>query len=117
MPWLTSLVNGSGGADPADVVEYFVPKAGVEQVQDGVLGAADVQIDGHPVFFFGLVEGGTIVVGVEVAEVIPATAGPLGHGVGLAAGGAVVDGDVEPVGDVGERRFAGAAGLVVVGFG
>ena len=38
-----------GRRDDAGVVEHLVPEARVEEVQHGVLGAADVEIDGQPV--------------------------------------------------------------------
>ena len=58
--------------DEADVVQHLVPETGIEQVQDGVFCAADVEIDGHPVFFVGFREGSLVVVGIDVAQVIPA---------------------------------------------
>ena len=90
----------------AEIEQYLVPKTGVEQVQHGVLGAADVQINArgrvgcpsrprragdsapyrpHPVLLRVLADKGRVVLRVEVAQVIPATAGPLGHGVGFAS--------------------------------
>ena len=61
-----------------------MPEPAVEQVQYGVLGAADVQVHRHPVFLFLGVPGGLVVLGIEIAEVIPARSGPLRHRVGLA---------------------------------
>ena len=58
--------------DEPDIVEDFVPESRVEQVQDGVFGAPDVEIDGHPVFFVGCAKWSRVVVGVDVAQVIPA---------------------------------------------
>ena len=58
--------------DEPDIVEDFVPESRVEQVQDGVFGAPDVEIDGHPVFFVFLAKWSRVVVGVDVAQVIPA---------------------------------------------
>ena len=49
MPWLRSSRNGSAVRDHAEVVEHLVPEARVEQVEDRVLGAADVEVDRHPV--------------------------------------------------------------------
>ena len=48
---------------------------------------------------------------IAVAQVIPAGAGPLRHGVGF-AGGAV--GEIHPVGGLAEQRLGRAAGFVVV---
>ena len=44
------------GRDDARVVEHFVPEPGVEQVQHGVLGPADVEIDRHPVLLLRRVD-------------------------------------------------------------
>ena len=90
-------------ADMAEIEEHLVPEARVEQVQHGVLGAADVEIDaagGLPIGDCRLPIGfersrHPVALGVRptkrlefsriaVAEVIPARAGPLRHGVRLA---------------------------------
>ena len=78
----------------AQVVQHLVPEPGVQQVQHGVLDAADVQVDPARV---ARVAAGPIqyrstsgsqnarVVGrVEVAQLVPARAGPLRHHVQLA---------------------------------
>lgn len=112
------LFEGLVGAEVAEVVEDFVPEAGVEKVEDGMLGAADVEVDvgvvaGPVVFrFFGY--EGLFVTWVAIAEVIPAGAGPLGHGVGLATEGVAV---VDPVGAVQERSAGVAGGLEVFHLG
>ncbi len=114
-------LEGLGGGEVAEVVKDFVPESCVEEVEDGVFGAADVEVHaaggargGEPVAFFFRIEKGAVVVGVEVAEVIPAGAGPLGHGVGLAG----VAGDfAEPVGGFGEGAAGVAGGAEVVELG
>src|SRR5690606_18005080 len=123
------LGEGLGRGHDAEVEENFVPEARVEQVEHGVLGAADVDVGPLPVIEQLGRGDGCVVLGVEVAQVIPAGAGPLRHGVGLAAGAHVVGRglrlrggnggtgggvipDVHPVGDGGEGAFAGAGGLV-----
>lgn len=75
------------GGDEAAIEEDFVPKARIEEVKDGVFSAADVEVDRHPIAFFFGGKGEFGVVGVEITEVIPTRASPLGHGVGFAFGG------------------------------
>ena len=69
---IEEFLEGFLGVDESDVVEDFVPEPGVEEVEDGVFGASDVEIDGHPVFFVGCAKWSRVVVGVDVAQVIPA---------------------------------------------
>ena len=106
----------------AEVEEDLVPEPGVEQVQDGVLGAADVEINPrlggialsrrpHPVALGLRSAKGAGVVGVQIAQVIPAAAGPLRHGVGFARGAVR---QVHPVLGAGQRRLAVRSGLVVL---
>ena len=77
----------------AEVVQHLVPEAGVEQVQHGVLDAADVEVDAagvarrlraHPVALDLGVDEAVLVGGVEVAQLVPARTGPLRHHVQLA---------------------------------
>ena len=49
MPWVSRLVNGSSTLEQALVAHHALEEARVEQVQDGVLDAADVLVDRHPV--------------------------------------------------------------------
>ena len=51
MPWVNSRVNGSRSVRrcDAEVGQRLGEEAGVHQVQDGVLDAADVLVDRHPV--------------------------------------------------------------------
>ena len=79
------LAERLGVLDHSDVEQNLVPEARVEQVQNRVLGAPDVQVHGHPVVVGLLGEDLVVVAGVEVAEVVPARARPLGHRVGLAS--------------------------------
>ena len=125
---------GFGCGDGSDVVEEDVPESGVEEVEDGVFGASDVEVGAAPVLFFFYIYRGVGVFGVEVAEVIPAGACPLGHGVGFSCGfdpvvafgacfilgkgfaGAEVEVDVEPFGLGGEGAFAVSGGLIIFDF-
>ena len=80
----------------AEVEQHLVPEAGVQQVQHGVLDAADVQVDAarvvgpdvglraHPVALDRRVDERVLVRRVEVAQLVPARAGPLRHHVGVA---------------------------------
>ena len=45
MPWIHQALEGLRRGDVAEIEEHLVPEARVEQVQHGVLGAADVEID------------------------------------------------------------------------
>ena len=93
-----------GGVEVAEVEEHLVPEAGVEQVKYGVLRTTDVEVD-HAGFVVGPISLGFVgdetagVAGIAVAEVIPAGAGPLRHGVGFADRAV---GKVHPVGGLGE---------------
>ena len=75
----------------AQVAQCLGKEAAVEQVQDGVLDAADVVIDGHPTVGGFAGEGQLGVVWVGIAQVIPAGAGKGVHGIGLALGRAAAD--------------------------
>ena len=92
-----------------------VPEAAVEQVQRGVLHAAVVPVHGHEVVQRLLAGERLVVMRVAVAQEVPAGARPLGHGVGLALGGATAPGagGVDPVGHRGQGAFAAVGGLVV----
>ena len=72
--------------EDANVVQEAMPEARIQQVEHGVLGAADIEVGAAPIlerFGRGDVLG---VLRVEVAEVIPARTRPLGHGVRFAGG-------------------------------
>ncbi len=85
-----------------------MPEAGVQQVQHGMLGAADIQVNGHPALFRVRGDKGPVVRGIQIPQVIPARPGPLGHGVRLAAAGTVAlgTGCLDPLAGVGQRRLA-----------
>ena len=69
----------------AQIAQHLREEAAVQQVQDGVLDAADVLVDRHPAVGFRAVEGQLGVVRVGVAQVIPARARERVHGIGLTA--------------------------------
>ncbi len=58
--------------DEACIEEHLVPEARVEQVEHRVLGAADVEIDGHPVLLELRVDQYIVVYGIDEAQKIPA---------------------------------------------
>ena len=102
----------------ADVVEHLVPEPGVQQVEHRVLGPADVQVHRHPVVLFRRIDELVRVFWVEVAEVVPARSGPVGHRVGFAARRASVGRDgFHPLGYRRERAFGRTRRPVVAGFG
>ena len=78
-------------AQQAQVAQRLGKEAAVEQVQDGMLDAADVVIDRHPTVGGFAGEGQLGVVRVGIAQVIPAGAGKGVHGIGLALGRAAAD--------------------------
>src|SRR2546427_12891156 len=65
----------------------------------------------HPITFRRRSAERGVVFRVEVAEVVPATAGPLGHGIGLAFGAV---GQVQPVYSAGKGRLAVRGGFVIL---
>ena len=107
--------EGLAFAHQAEVAHHLVPEARIQQVQDGVLDAADVLLHWHPVVGAS-VDHGRGVVASAVAGVVPAAVDERVHGVGLAlrraaAGGA---GAVEEVRAV-AQRVAGAVRHAVLG--
>ena len=85
-------------------------------MQRRVLHAAVIPIDRAPVFLRLLGDGRVFVVRVHIAEVIPAGACPLGHGIRLALGRAAAarTGCVDPVGHFRQGAFAVVGRLVAV---
>ena len=120
-------VVGLGVRHVAQVEENLLPEAGVEQVQDRVLDAADIHVGAaanlalaraHPVGKV-LLAGETLGVRrVGVAHLVPARARPLGHRVGLAAVGlgaiAQVERDVHPFLGATQRGLGRGVGVVRV---
>ena len=99
------------------VRERLDEEARVQQVQDRVLDPADVLIDGHPLAQYLAVPRRRVVVGVAVAQVVPARVDEGVHRVGLAPAGPAAGGagGVDPVLGGGQRRAP--AGLVVLDLG
>ena len=104
-----------------------MPEARVEQVQHGVLHAADVEVDAtgvalelrpHPVPLHLRVDEGVLVGGVQVAQLVPARPGPVGHRAELAAVGlrplAQVEHHLDPVVGAAQRRLGLRRGVVDV---
>ena len=90
-----------------EVIQHLMPKPRIEQMQNGVLGSAHVQIDRHPILFGFLGPRLPGIAGVTETKVIPATAGPLGHGIGVTQG--LVPGlgirHFHPIADASQGRF------------
>ena len=84
------------------------PEARIDEVQDGVLHAADVLVDGEPVVRLRRIEGCGRVLRVGVAVEVPTGIDEGVHGVGLAARRATADraGGVDEIGDAAQRRAA-----------
>ena len=78
-------------AQQAQVAQRLGKEAAVEQVQNGVLDATDVVIDGHPTVGCLAGERQLGVARVGIAQVIPAGAGEGVHGIGLALRRAAAD--------------------------
>ena len=88
MPWLSRLVNGSVKLDEAHVEQHLGDEARVQQVQDGVLDAADVRVDGSPLVRPRGVEKASVgVVRGEEAQEVPRAVDEGVHRVGVAQGG------------------------------
>lgn len=79
------FLEGFLGWHDTDIIEEFVPKTGIEEVKNGVFGTADIDVDRQPLFEQVFIRQFLIVVGVDVAQVVPAGASPLRHGVGFPA--------------------------------
>ena len=102
-----------GRGEVAEIVQHHVPEPGVEEMEHGVLRAADVKINptgivlsvAEPVARGFLSYELTGVARVAITQVVPAGAGPLGHGVQLAGGGRGV---AHPIDGLGQGRFRGA---------
>ena len=121
------LVERFHGVDVAEVEQHLVPEAGVQQVQHGVFDAADVQVHAaglagglvvvrtHPVVELVLLHHVLGVGRVEVTHVVPAGAGPVRHGVGVAVVGllavAQVELDLDPVLVAAQRRLRVGLGV------
>ena len=87
-------------------------------MQDGVFRAADIQIHRHPGFLGRGIYENFRVLWIYEAQVIPAGAGPLRHGVGLAPARASAPGALngDPGLDTGQRRFSGSGRQVLFHF-
>ena len=83
--------EGLVNTQQTQVAQCLGKEAAVEQVQNGVLDAANVVIDGHPTVGSLAGEGQLGVVRVGIAQVIPAGAGEGVHGIGLTLGRAAAD--------------------------
>ena len=110
-----ALLVRLGSGHHADIVQELVPETAVQQMQGGVLHAAVVPVHGRPVLQRFLGGQSVLAVGVHVAQEVPGGTGPLGHGVGLAGGGAAAAGagGLDPVGVAGQRGLTIGARLKI----
>ena len=104
------------GRHHANVIQELVPEAGVQQMQGGVLHTAVVPVHRRPVIQGFRRCQSVRIVGIHIAQEVPAGAGPLRHGIRLslsrtATAGA---GGVHPVGHFGQGAFAGVRRLIAV---
>ena len=101
----------------AQIKKHLVPEARVKQMQHRVFGSADVKIDtarfvaSHPVALRFFANEALIVLRVAKPQIVPTWAGPLRHRVRLAQR---LLGITNPIFRFRERRFAGAARLVII---
>jgi len=65
-------MNGSGLRDVAEIEQYLVPEPRIEQVEHGMLRAADIQIDRSPVLFLVRTDECLGVLRIDITEVVPA---------------------------------------------
>ena len=114
-----TLHVGFRGIDLTDVVQEMMPEPGIDQVSGDMLHAAVVPVDRHPVIDLFPVCEDLVIVGIHIAEEIPGGTGPLGHGVGLAFGGAAAfrTGAVDEGIDLCERGLAVFTGLEILYIG
>ena len=101
----------------AQVAHHPGPEAAVDEVQDGVLHAADVEVNGKPGAHPFRIERGAAVRRIEVAVEVPGRVHEGVHGVRLPAGGAAAGGAVHPQPglDPGKGRPAHAGDLHIAG--
>ena len=84
MPCVKRRCDGLVIFDEAEVAHDLGPEARIDEVQDGVLDAANVLVDGEPVLQSCRIEWSLVVVRVGVAIEVPGRIDESVHGVGLA---------------------------------
>ena len=84
MPCVNSRRTGSSFFDQAQVAHHLGPEARIDQVQNRVLHAADVLVDGKPVLRDRRIERRVVVLRVRIAIEVPARIDKRVHRVGLA---------------------------------
>ena len=98
-------MEGLVESEETSVPQDFGEEARVEQVKDRVLNATDVLVDRQPLINGLLGKGQLTVLGVAVAQEIPAGTHEGVHGVGLPAGRFAAAGaiDIDPLVKLGQR--------------
>jgi hypothetical protein len=97
MPCVSRRVKGSSESDQAFVAHQLVEEARVQQVQDGVLDAADVLVHGQPVVGALRVQHALVVVGAGETGVVPGRLHEGVEGVRLALAGDAVEVEFPPL--------------------
>ena len=82
-PLVKEFLEGFLGWNNTDIIEEFVPETSIEEVKNGMFGTADIDVNWQPLFEQVFVSQFLVVVGVDVAQVVPAGSCPLRHGVGF----------------------------------
>mmetsp|Transcript_6756 Transcript_6756/g.15487 ORF Transcript_6756/g.15487 Transcript_6756/m.15487 type:complete len:443 (+) Transcript_6756:654-1982(+) len=108
------LAEGLGVLGETKGEEHFVPEARVEQVQHRVFLTAHVQVNRKPRLVRLSAPCLLAVLRVSEAQVVPAAASPLGHGVGLASEPLAVLLKESPVDGAREAPLRVVAWLVVI---
>ena len=109
-----ALCVGLGGGYYTDIIEDLMPETGIKEVESGMLHTAVIPVHLMPVLHCLFANKSVGIMGIHIAEEVPAGACPLGHSVGLALGGTTADGagGVDPVGHLAQRAFAVIGGLI-----
>ena len=103
--------------DEAELVQDLDEVAGVEQVHDGVIDAADALVDGEPVVDERTIEGRLVVARIAVTQEVPGRVDERVHRVGFAPSFAAAarTGNADPVLRRFERRLASRRVVVDLG--
>ena len=83
---VAQLQHGFITPGDAAIAGSFMEETSVDQVHGGMLRAARVGIDRHPIVVLGWVKRSIIIIGAQVAQVVPAGAHEGVHGVGFTFG-------------------------------
>ena len=79
------------------VIQHLVPESCIQQMQNGMLGSTDIQIDRQPVLQQLRCSDCIIVFRVDISQIIPAGACPLRHRIRFAFPLDTIDFHIQPV--------------------